>query len=84
MLFIYSMKWSMRKLESGKSTASILLLIIGIMARFLVIGSLLYVSLRMNITFALSLVAGFTLAQIVLIINLSRKARHGKYETDKG
>ncbi len=69
-----SLAHSLRNIGSGNNPSLMLAVTSGALMRLLVMGLLLYVSIRIKVIFTLVLVVGFSLSRFILIRNYSRKA----------
>ena len=62
-----SIKSSLSSMQPGKEGLAMLFITAGGFLRFAVMGFLLFFAIRMQISFALLLIAGFTLARFILL-----------------
>lgn len=75
MLFMQFIKASTRTLSPGKGGISALLIAGGAILRWVIMAVLLYFSIRMNVVYAMLLVAAFSITRFVLVYRLSKKVK---------
>ncbi len=72
-LSMLSIKSSAEKITSKTNTGTSLVLLSGVAIRMLFLAALMYLAIRMNVIYALLLVAAFTVVRFILIVRLSKK-----------
>ena len=84
MLFMQFIKASIKTLSPGKAGISAFLIPAGAILRWVIMAALLYLSIRMDVVYALLLVGTFSITRFVLVYRLSIRAKQDQIEQSDG
>lgn len=81
---MFMIKASVNQLQPGQKPLSALLLLLGSFLRWVLMGGLLFLAVKMHILYALLFILAFTTMRMILIVKLHRQTKNMTGSAEEG